>query len=215
MSFKNETNDKISDAYILVNGTVAITGTGADGASKRLDERNKGVIFKICAPFTDCISEINNTQEYNAKDLDVVIPMYSLIEYGENYSKTTGSLWQYYRDGPHNNLIESESFKSKMKITGKTPAAGDTQDLNIAVLLKYLITFWRALGMPLINCIINVILTGCADSVISFASGTTKFAITETKRCVPVVTFSTQDNAKLLQQLKSGFKRIINWKKYQ
>ena len=61
--------------------------------SKRLDERTKGVIFKNCAPFTDCISEINNTQINNAKDVDVVIPMHNLIEYTDNYSKTSGTLW--------------------------------------------------------------------------------------------------------------------------
>ena len=77
-----------SDAYILVSGTITITGAGADDAAKRLDERNKGVIFKNCAPFTDCISEINNTQIDNAKYIDVVMPMYNLIEYSDNYSKT-------------------------------------------------------------------------------------------------------------------------------
>ena len=64
-----------SDAYILVSGTITITGAGADDAAKRLDERNKGVIFKNCAPFTDCISEINNTQIDNAKYIDVEMPM--------------------------------------------------------------------------------------------------------------------------------------------
>ena len=64
-----------SDTYILVSGTITITGAGADDAAKRLDERNKGVIFKNCAPFTDCISEINNTQIDNAKYIDVVMPM--------------------------------------------------------------------------------------------------------------------------------------------
>ena len=64
-----------SDAYILVSGTITITGAGADDAAKRLDERNKVVIFKNCAPFFDCISEINNTQTDNVKHLDVVMPM--------------------------------------------------------------------------------------------------------------------------------------------
>ena len=69
--------------------------------------------------------------------------------------------------------------------------------------------------MPLINCEINLILTWSEDCVISSATGATKFKITNTKLCVPAVTLSTQDNAKLLQQLKSGFKRTINWNKYQ
>ena len=69
--------------------------------------------------------------------------------------------------------------------------------------------------MPLINCEVNLILTWSKDCVISSATGKTKFKITDTKLYVPVVTLSTQDNAKLLQQLKSGFKRTINWNKYE
>ena len=72
-----------SYAYILVSGTITITAAGADDAAKRLDERNKDVIKK-CAPFTDCISEINNTQIDNSKYVDVVMPMYNLIEYSNN-----------------------------------------------------------------------------------------------------------------------------------
>ena len=77
--------------------------------------------FKNCAPFTNCISEINNTQVDNAKDIDIIMPMYNLIEYSDNYVKTSGSLWQYFRDEPDDNLVDSEPFKSKIKITGKTP----------------------------------------------------------------------------------------------
>ena len=92
-----------SDAYILVKGTITITGAGADAAARQADKRDKGVVFKNCAPFTNCISEINNTQVDNAKDIDIVMPMYSLIEYTDNYAKTSGSLWQYYRDEQNNN----------------------------------------------------------------------------------------------------------------
>ena len=96
----------------------------------RQTERNKGVAFKNCAPFTNCISEINNTQIDNAKDIDIVMPMYNLIEFSDNYSKTSQSLWQYNRDQPNDNLESSESFKSKIKITGKTPAAGNEKDVG-------------------------------------------------------------------------------------
>ena len=139
--------------------------------------------------------------------------MYNLIEYSGNYSKTSGSWWQYYKDDPNNKITRSESFKSKIKITGKTPADGITKDVEIFVPLKNLSNFERTLEMPLINCEVNLILTWSIDCVISSATGETKFAITDTKLYVPVVTLSTQDNAKLLQQLKSGFKRIINWNK--
>ena len=87
-----------NDAYILVNGTITITAAGDNDAARRLDERNRGVIFNNCVPFTDCISEINNTQIDNTKYIDVVMPMHNLIEYSDNYLKTWGSLWQYYRD---------------------------------------------------------------------------------------------------------------------
>ena len=93
-----------SDTYIFVKGTITITGAGAGQA----DERNKGVTFINCAPFINCISEINNIQVDNAKDIDIVMPMYNLIEYSDNYAKTTGSLWQYFRDEPDNNLEGSE-----------------------------------------------------------------------------------------------------------
>ena len=118
-----------ADAYILVKGTITITGAGNDDAAKRLDERNKGVIFKNCAPFTKCISRINVIEVDNTQDINIVIPMYNMIEYSNNYSKTSGRLWQYYKDDPNNNITQSESFKFKIKITGKTPAAGNTKDI--------------------------------------------------------------------------------------
>ena len=96
-----------ADAYILVKGTITITGAGDDAAARRADERNKGVIFKNCAPFINCISKINDTEIDNAQDTDVVMPMYNLIEYSDNYSKTPESLWQYYKDEPNDNLEES------------------------------------------------------------------------------------------------------------
>ena len=92
-----------ADAYILVKGTITITRTGDDDAAKRLDEKNKGVIFKNCASFTKCTGRINNTDIDNAQYIGIVMPMYSLIEYSDNYSKTSGSLWQYYKDDPNDN----------------------------------------------------------------------------------------------------------------
>ena len=130
-----------ADAYILVKGTITITGTGATAASRQGDEGDKGVTFKNCAPFIDCISRINNTDIDNAKDNDIVMPMYNLIEYSDNYSKTSGSLQQYYKDDPNDNLANSESFKYKVKITGKTPDNGNTKHVEIIVPLKYLSNF--------------------------------------------------------------------------
>ena len=74
-----------SDAYILVKGTITITGEGNNAVARQADERNNGLIFYNCTPFINCKSEINNTEIDNAKDIDIVIPMYNLIEYSDNY----------------------------------------------------------------------------------------------------------------------------------
>ena len=203
-----------SDAYILVKGTITVNGIGADAAARQADEREKGVAFKNCAPFTNCISEINNTQIDNAKDIDIVMPMYNSIEYSDNYAKTTGSLWQYFRDEPNDVLRNSKSFKFKIKITGKLPDDDNEKDVEIMVPLKYLSSFWRTLEMSLINCEVNLILTWSSTCVITNSNGAGTFEITDTKIYVPVVTLSTQENTKLLQKLKSSFKRVINWNKY-
>ena len=208
-----------SDAYILVKGTITVNNTAAQGAAA--NNTNKKVIFKSCAPFTNCISEINNTQIDNAKDIDIVMPMYNLVEYSDNYTKTTGSLWQYCRDIPARNanneiIIFSEdnttdSFKFKAKITGQT-GNDATKDVETMVPLKYLSDFLRTLEMPLINCEVNLILTWSSNCVLvatAIQNQAVTFEITDTKLYVPVVTLSTQENTKFLQQLKSGFKRLI------
>ena len=213
-----------SDVYILVKGAISVNNTAAQGAAA--NNTNKKVIFKNCAPFTNCISEINNTQIDNAKDIDIVMRMYNLIEHSDNYAKTTGSLWQYCKDIPARNanneiIIFSEdnttdSFKFKAKITGQTGNDG-TKDVGKMVPLKYLSNFWRTLEMPLINCEVNLILTWSSNCVLIatvIQNQAATFEITDTKLYVPVVTLSTQENTKFLQQLKSGFKRVINWNKY-
>ena len=137
-----------SDAYILVKGTISVNNTAADGVAA--NNTNKKVIFKNCAPFTNCISEIDNMQIDKAKDIDIVIPMYNLIEYSDNYAKTTGSLWQYCKDMPSRNNNDeiiifrfnntTNSFNFKAKITGQTGDDG-AKDVEIMVPLKYLSNF--------------------------------------------------------------------------
>ena len=116
------------------------------------------------------------------------MPMYNLIEYSDNYSKTSGILWQYYKDNPIDNIENSELFKYKIKITGKTPNNGNTKYVEIIVPLKYLSNFWRTIEMPLINCEVNLILTWSENCAISSATRATKFEIEDTKIYVPVVT---------------------------
>ena len=114
-----------SDAYILVKGNTTVNNTAAEDADG--NNTGKKVIFKNCSPFTDCISKINNTQVGNAKDIDIVIPTYNIIEYSDNYSKTSGSLWQYCKDIPavnnDDNIVDfhganaTDLFNLKTKIT--------------------------------------------------------------------------------------------------
>ena len=144
-----------SDAYILVSAIITITGAGDDNNAKRTDERNGGVTFKSCALFTNCVSRINNIQIDNAEYMDVVMSMYKLTECSDNY-KTAESLWQYYRDDQNDNITQFESFKYNIKITGNTPAAGNTKDVKTAVLSKYLTIFGITLEISLINCEIGL-----------------------------------------------------------
>ena len=129
-------------------------------------QKETSVAFKNNAPFINCISKINGVQIDNAKDLDVVMPMYNLLEYSKNYRKTTGSLWNYYRDEPSNPLSSnSESFKYWTSITGNTYDGDEDankvgkNETEVAIPLNRLSKFWRTLNISLINCEIELILT--------------------------------------------------------
>ena len=151
-------------------------------------------------------NEINNKEIDHAKAIDVVMSMFNLLEYSDNYLKTSGSLWQNYRDEPFindNGVIinvpddpDNASFKYKQKITVQTENDG-TKDVQIIIPLKHLSNFWRTLKMLLINCEINLILTWSDTCVLSNNAKATAFAITDTQIYVSIVTLSTQDNAKL------------------
>ena len=214
-----------SGAFVHVKGTITANNTSVADADA--NNTNKKIIFKNCTPFTIYIIEINNTQVDSAKDINIVMPMYNLIEYRDNYSKMSGSLWQYCKDIPavnNNNAIVditnnnlTDSFNFKVKITGQ-PEGNGRKNVETMVPLKYLSNFWRNLEMSLSKCEVNLILTSSANCVIvstNIASQIATFlAITDTKLYVLVITLSQQDNSKLLQQLKSGLKRVINWNKY-
>ena len=152
------------------------------------------------------------------------MPMYKLTEYRDNCSKTCESLWQYCKDIPavnnNDDVVEfngantTGSFSLKAKLAGQ---AGDngTKEVEIMLPLKYLSNFWRTMEMPLINCESNLNLTWSVNRVIVYTNVSNQgVTFTITERYVPVVILSTEDNAKLLQQLKSGFKRISDWNKY-
>ena len=125
-----------SDAYIVVKGTITLTKTDGRGI---IDIRNRFLAFNNNAPFTNCISKINNVLIENSEDLDVVVSMYNLLEYSKNYRKTTGSLWNYYRDEPNNPpasnynadpITNSASFKYKTSIREKTSNANQEDGEN-------------------------------------------------------------------------------------
>ena len=117
-----------SDAYIKIKGTTTVPNTA--GVDAAVSNTNKKVIFRNCVQFTNCISKMNNTEVDNTQDIDFVMLMYNLIEYSDVCSKTSGSLWQYYRDEPaldnNNNIIDfhsdddnSISFKLKQQVNSK------------------------------------------------------------------------------------------------
>ena len=165
-----------SDAYILVKGTITITAPGVNnGANNIRDKRNRPLILKNNAPFVSCITRINGELIEDAADLDIVMSMYNL--YSKNYRKTIGSLYNYYRDelsddADDNNfdnikVVNSNTFKYKNKIIGNTydvdaGAQGydvnenGTQEVELAIPLKYLGNFWRALNIPLISCEVSL-----------------------------------------------------------
>ena len=242
------------DAYILVNGTITVAG------NHPRDRQNRPLILKNNAPFISCISKINDELVEYVEDLDIVMSMYNLLEYSKNYRKTTGSLYNYYRDelsDDRNNdnfgnikVVNSKAFKYKNKIIGNTynvdstianPAGGSRipnpnyvannsgkKFIELAIPLKYLGNFWRALNMPLISCEVSLELKWNKNCVITSiqrevnldggnteASTDASLAISDCKLYVPVITLSKDDEIKLLTNLKSGFKREIKWNKYR
>ena len=191
----------------------------------------------------NCISQINGIKIDNAEDLDVMMPTYNLLEYIKNYKKTTGSWWNYYRDEPNSginnnithSILNSESFtyKANFMENGVKHNNLTKNDVKIVVPLKYLSNFWRSLNILLINCEVELIQTwfkNCEliDKITRDADYNVDpdvreinnpedaiFQITDTKLYVPVVTLSKENDIKLLEQLKSGFKRTIKWNKYR
>ena len=235
-----------SDAYILVKSTITVNGV-LNGAENDITRRNRPLTLKNNAPFISCITRINGKLIEDTDDIDIVIPKYNLLEYSKNYRKTIGSLYNHYSDELTNddndnfanrNVVNSEAFKYKKKITGNTYNVdvddvnkNGTQKIELAIPLNCLGNFWRALNIPLISCKIflelkwnkNCVITSLerrqvdadVDPVVrdNAPTGAT-LSITDCKLYVPVVTLSKDDEIKLLTNLKSGFKRKIIWNKY-
>ena len=224
-----------SDAYVWVKGTIIVTNPNNNA---NFDRR---LTLKNNAPFILCVSKINGELVENAEDVDIVIPIYNLLEYSKNYEKSSGSLFNYYRDEPNETEIpndngainisirNSKSFDYKTKIVGTLADNVLEKEVTIAMPLKYLGNFWRSLDIPLINCEITLILSCYKECVLvgrAFrgppaaaanrinSPTSAKFEITDCRFYVPVVTLSGENDNKLLEQLKSGFRITIKWNKY-
>ena len=181
--------------------------------------------LKTVKPFSTCTAKINDVFVDEVNHIYIALPMYNLIDYSDNYSDTSGSLWQFKRDEvPANNadltINNSQSFKYKAALLGKTADAvnntnSSVKEAKIVVPLKYLSNFWRSLEMPLINCKVYLELNWIEDSILSSAGDTAKFTITDTKLHVPIITLSTKDNINLAKQLNDGFNRSVYWNSYE
>ena len=207
-----------AEAYILVDGT--IRATNAVNATR--------LALKNCAPFTKCNLEINDAHVDTAENLVIVMPMYNLIEYSDNYQDSSATLYQYKRDEPPEDdavadltADNSSSFKYKIKLLGDvTEVVGNAAGvrrliIKIVVPLKYLSNFFRSLKMPLIKCKIKLNLTWKKECVLSTGVGEAVFIINDTKLYVPVVTLSKEDNKDFIEQQNNGFQRSIYWNEYK
>ena len=175
-----------SDAYIVVKGDITLTKTNGRGI---IDIRNRFLAFKNNAPFTNCISKINNVLIDNAEDLDIVMLMYNLLEYSKNYRKTTGSFWNYYRDEPNNPPLNDDDpptinynadpmclLNTKVVLQEKHQMQIMTlskeiqrlkKNLEIVAPLNYLSNFWRSLDILLINCEVSLTLTWSENCILT------------------------------------------------
>ena len=203
-----------SDAFTLVTGNITAASNNDTDA-----------VFKKCVPFSTCATKINDVFVEEANHIYIATPMYNLIECSNNYLVTSGILWQFKRGEVPNNdadltIDNSQSFKYKAALLGKTANAvnntnSSVKEAKIVVPLKYLSNFWRSLEMPLINCKVYLELNWIEDCILSSAGDSAKFAITDAKLHVPIVTLSTKDSANLTKQLNEGFKRSVYWNSFE
>ena len=197
-----------AEPYILIDGTIKAAAANA----------NTRLALKNCAPFTKCNLEINDEHVDTAEHLDIIMPMYNLIEYSDNYQDSSATLYQYKRDEREANAINdlttdtSSSFKYKVELLGNPVLDGNItkRSVKVVVPLKYLSNFFRSLEMPLINCKIKLNLTWKKEYILSNQAGDAVFIINDTKMYVPVVTLSKEDNKDFIEQQNKGLQRDSN-----
>ena len=203
-----------AEAYILVDGTIRAAAA----------DNNTRLALKNCAPITKCNLEINDEHVDTAENLDIVMPMYNLIEYSDNYQDSSTTLYQYKRDEPPEADVvadltanNSSSFKYKIKLLGDPVLDGAIAKRNVKVVvpLKYLSNFFRSVAMPLIYYKVKLNLTWKKKCVLSNDDGDAVFIINDAKLYVPVVTLSKEDNKDFIEQQNKGFQRSIYWNEYK
>ena len=207
-----------AEAYILVDGTIR----AANAVNATRITRLMLLALKKCAPFTKCNLEINDEHVDPAENLDIVMLMYNLIEYSDNYQDSSGTLYQYKRDEPAEDdavadltADHSDSSKYKIKLLGNvSEVAGDAAgiirlNVKVVVLLKYLSNFFRSLEMPLINCKIKLNLTWKKECMLSAGAGEAVFITNDTKLYVPVVTLSKGDNKDFIDSNIKAFNDLF------
>ena len=202
-----------SDPYILVTGNIAVTVD-----TKVCDKVDTKVAFKNWAPLEKFRTEINETFVDDTQHINIAMPIYNLIEYSNNYSDTSGSLWQFQRDqieGDLNLAVDDTHIPNNLSsFKYKSSFITNRNGLKIAVPPKYFSHFRRSLEVPLINCKIDLLLKWYENCILSSVGTDAHFAITDTKFYVPVGTLKIEDNAKLLKLLSEGFKRLVYWNIY-
>ena len=151
------------------------------------------------------------------QNINITMPMYNLIGYSDNYSDTSGRFWQFKRNKREIDVdltVDVNHIPNNLSsFIYKSSLITNSNGLKIAVLLKYLSSFWRLLAMQLINCKVELSLTWDPNCVLSNLVGAYTFTITDAKYYVPIVTLSTEDNAKLSKLLSVGFGRPVYWNK--
>ena len=189
-----------SDAYILVTGNI------------QNKPANSVVDFKNCAPFRICDITINDEHIEKAEDLDIVMPIYILLEYSDNYQVFIS----FKRDGPPDD--NADVANNTISLVYKSKLISGTDNVKLVVPLKYISNFFRSLELPLVNCKIDLELKWHKNCMISSADAAVdqvvSFMITNTKLYVPIVNLSTKDNNNLTKQLNDGFKRSVYWNQY-
>ena len=207
-----------SDAFILVTGDVTLNVGN-----------HTHVAFRNCAPYSTWKTEINDIFIDETNHIYVPTPLYYFTEHSDDYSDTSGSLWQFKRDESQadnpdlsvvNNSLNSKSFKYKAALARKTKyVANDrnssVKNTKIVPPLKYPRNFWISLEMLLISCKVHLKLNWIEVCILSSIGDSAKFNMTDAKLHVPMGTLSTTDNVNLTKKLSNGFRRSVYWNNYQ